>query len=409
MARVFISYVQEDLTHVVRLVTTLREYGIEVWFDRDQLRPGHRWRDEIRVGIAQGDFFIACFSKRYSERARTYMNEELTLAIEELRQRSTDRAWFLPVLLSDTQIPDRSIGGGDTLRSLQWVNLYSDWHTGVARILSVVQPNSGRVLQLIQSLNSESARERIRAADSLRAMGPLASQAVPRLLEILSDQNVTVRASAAQALGIIGVETEEVVAKLLSVVAAEEYYSSLYATMALANLGRLGVYALLDAVTSARGYALAHALDSLVGMGHRAVPHLIGVIESGEANSVIECRRTVAAEQALREISDPQALSILSRALQSSSVPVRSAAADAIGVVISRNNSLPASEMDAAVKSLVDVCKDQSIRPSAIRALGKAGAKAKEAAVSALNTALNDENESVREDVQAAIDYLTKP
>ena len=164
MARIFLSYVRDDLVDVQRLVTILREYGIDVWFDRDQLRPGHRWRDEIRAGIAQGDFFIACFSKKYSERTRTYMNEELTLAIEELRQRPTDRAWFLPVLLSETEIPDRSIGAGETLRSLQWVELYNDWHAGVSQILSVVHPNSGKVHQLIQALDSVSARERIRSA-----------------------------------------------------------------------------------------------------------------------------------------------------------------------------------------------------------------------------------------------------
>jgi hypothetical protein len=343
MARVFISYVRDDLADVERLVGILREYDIDVWFDRDQLRPGHRWRDEIRVGIAKGDFFIACFSKRYSERARTYMNEELTLAIDELRQRPTDRAWFLPVLLSDSQIPDRSIGAGETLRSLQWVALYNDWHNGVARILSVVQPNSGKVHQLIQALDSWSARKRIRAADSLGGLGPLAAEAVPHLLRLLRDKNETVRASAAEALGMIGVETEEVVGKLLSIVKrAEVYYDSTHAARALANLGRLGVYALLDA-TDSRGYAVAHdALQSLSQMGHRAVPHLIDIIEGGDKHAETAAR-------ALSDISDPVALPMLSRALQSSSPRVRIAVTNAIGNIFRYNHASSDSEQDAAI------------------------------------------------------------
>ena len=124
------------------MVNALKASGIEVWLDREQIRPGYRWADAIREAISQGDFFIACFSKEYRERSKTYMNEELTLAIEELRQRSASQSWFIPVLLSDYQIPDRIIGAGETLRSIQWVNLYEDWDFGVKNIISVIQPIS---------------------------------------------------------------------------------------------------------------------------------------------------------------------------------------------------------------------------------------------------------------------------
>jgi hypothetical protein len=33
------------------------------------------------------------------------MNEELALVIEEVRQRPTDQAWFIPVGLDDCQVP----------------------------------------------------------------------------------------------------------------------------------------------------------------------------------------------------------------------------------------------------------------------------------------------------------------
>lgn len=141
MSRVFISYVRENSEEVQRLAAELETHGIEVWLDKVKLKPGYRWQDAIREGISQGDFFIACFSTAYYNRSKTYMNEELTLAVEELRQRASDRAWFIPVLLSECEIPNRNIGGGETLRSIQWVELYKDWDNGVRLILSVIQPD----------------------------------------------------------------------------------------------------------------------------------------------------------------------------------------------------------------------------------------------------------------------------
>ena len=46
------------------------------------------------------------------------------------------------MLLNDCQVPDRDIGGGETLRSLQWVSLGPDWQEGVRRIVSALKPNA---------------------------------------------------------------------------------------------------------------------------------------------------------------------------------------------------------------------------------------------------------------------------
>jgi hypothetical protein len=99
-----------------------------------------RWKDAIRRAIRDGDFFVACFSNAYTVRTRSYMNEELTLAVEEIRQRPMHVMWFIPVLLSDCQIPERSLGAGETLRSIQWVSLYEDWERGLRRIMEVILP-----------------------------------------------------------------------------------------------------------------------------------------------------------------------------------------------------------------------------------------------------------------------------
>ena len=238
MTHVFMSYVREDSNVVHSLVTVLRAYCVEVWLDRDQLKPGYRWASAIQEAIRNGAFYIACFSNAYNARSKTYMNEELTVAIEELRQRPTDKAWFIPVILDDSEVPDRSIGAGETLRSLQWVTLYGDWHEGVRRILSLIQPDSARLHELIQALHDKSARSRIKAADSLGSLGPLAKQAVLPLANALVDENATVRAAASEALGKIGVANEEIISQLLTVLSEGQSYGSEHAARALRKLLR---------------------------------------------------------------------------------------------------------------------------------------------------------------------------
>jgi hypothetical protein len=182
MPIVFVSYVKEDAQAVFLIAAALREFGVTVWLDKDLLKPGLRWQEQIRQGISEGDFFLACFSEAYVNREKTYMNEELTLAIEELRLRPTDRAWFIPIKLTQCEVPERSIGAGETLRSIQWTELHSDWKTGMEKLLSVIVPGLERIPELIARLDHQSARKRIEAIQGLGRLGPLAEKALPKLL-----------------------------------------------------------------------------------------------------------------------------------------------------------------------------------------------------------------------------------
>lgn len=139
MPRVFISYIRENTEEVQRLYDALTEHGVKVWLDRNSIMPGTRWKQAIHGAIRHGDFFIACFSRQYNKRDKAYMNEELAIAIDELRKYSSRRAWFIPVKLSECEIPDLSIGAGETLQDIQWVNLYESWEAGIQYILSAIK------------------------------------------------------------------------------------------------------------------------------------------------------------------------------------------------------------------------------------------------------------------------------
>jgi TIR domain len=145
MSHVFISYVHEDSADVERIVFHLRSAGVAVWIDRENIPPGARWKDTIRDGIRKGTFFVPCFSKAYLDRARTYMNEELAIAVEELRLRPRSRTWFLPVSLDGSDVPELPIGPGETLLDLQTTRLNHSWEQGITRLISVIVPHSPRL------------------------------------------------------------------------------------------------------------------------------------------------------------------------------------------------------------------------------------------------------------------------
>ncbi|MGH8626550.1 MAG: toll/interleukin-1 receptor domain-containing protein [Gammaproteobacteria bacterium] len=135
MTHVFISYVRENEAVVDRLYSDLRAHGINVWRDREAIMPGQRWQSAIRDAIRGGAYFLACFSNEYSARSRTYINEELTVAIEELRTRHLDMVWFIPIRLHECEVPPRSIGAGEDLTHLQWVDLFRNWNAGIDSLL----------------------------------------------------------------------------------------------------------------------------------------------------------------------------------------------------------------------------------------------------------------------------------
>ena len=62
MTQVFISYSRKDLSFVERLVTDLRNAGLDAWYDVSSLGGGSQWRIEIEKAIRNNQLFIAVLS-----------------------------------------------------------------------------------------------------------------------------------------------------------------------------------------------------------------------------------------------------------------------------------------------------------------------------------------------------------
>ena len=139
---VFISYRSIDYNlGVEKIVDSLEKNGISVWIDRENLLPGQDWQIAIRRAIEDGMFFIACFSNNYWNKTTNYMNEELQIAIDQLRKMPDDQIWFIPVKLDDCKIPHFDIRQNKTLESKQFVSLYQGWDIGVNKIIKTIKSN----------------------------------------------------------------------------------------------------------------------------------------------------------------------------------------------------------------------------------------------------------------------------
>jgi transcriptional regulator with XRE-family HTH domain len=152
----FISYVREDSHRVGQLQQALEAAGIPVWRDTAALWPGEDWRAKIRQAITDDALvFVACYSRASFRRRKSYQNEELALATEQLRQRRPDDPWLIPVRLDECEIPDLDLGGGRTLASIQRADLFGDrYGEELAKLIAVVSRILGRETSITARLRT---------------------------------------------------------------------------------------------------------------------------------------------------------------------------------------------------------------------------------------------------------------
>ncbi|GAA3464229.1 toll/interleukin-1 receptor domain-containing protein [Saccharothrix longispora] len=138
---VFLSYVREDSERVDRLQRALEAEDVPVWRDIGSLWPGQDWKLEIADAIGHGSFaFLACFSEHSAARGRSYQNEELVLAVEQMRLRRPGQPWLIPVRFAPVALPAFPLGAGRLLSDLHGVDLFGgDDEVRVGRLVGAVK------------------------------------------------------------------------------------------------------------------------------------------------------------------------------------------------------------------------------------------------------------------------------
>ena len=106
---VFLSYASEDADAAARICEALRAAGVEVWFDRSELRGGDAWDSRIKKQIHDCALFIPLISAHTNARLEGYFRGEWNLATRRLVNIAHDAAFLVPVVVDKTREADARV------------------------------------------------------------------------------------------------------------------------------------------------------------------------------------------------------------------------------------------------------------------------------------------------------------
>src|SRR5215469_9613682 len=137
---VFLSYASQDTQAAQRICDALRAAGIDVWFDKSELRGGDAWDRSIRQQIHDCVLFVPIISRHTHERLEGYFRREWRLAVERAGDMAENKAFLVPVVIDSTTDRDPSVP--EKFRELQWTRLPGGEATSafVERIRRLLSP-----------------------------------------------------------------------------------------------------------------------------------------------------------------------------------------------------------------------------------------------------------------------------
>jgi len=118
---VFLSYASQDAEAAQRICAALRSAGLEVWFDRSELRGGDAWDRSIRRQIKTCALFLPVISRSTHDRDEGYFRLEWKLAVDRCHLMAADKTFLLPVVIDDTPDDDERVP--ERFREVQWTRL----------------------------------------------------------------------------------------------------------------------------------------------------------------------------------------------------------------------------------------------------------------------------------------------
>ncbi len=104
-----------------RICEALRAAGVEVWFDRSELRGGDAWDSQIKKQIHDCALFVPLISAHTNARIEGYFRGEWNLATRRLVNRAHDAAFLMPVVIDETREADARVP--EEFFRAQWTRL----------------------------------------------------------------------------------------------------------------------------------------------------------------------------------------------------------------------------------------------------------------------------------------------
>ena len=118
---VFLSYASQDAEAARRVSEALQAAGVEVWFDRSELRGGDAWDQKIRKQIRECALFVPIVSANTQQRAEGYFRLEWKLAHDRTELMARGKPFLLPVCIDETKDWDAIVP--DSFTTVQWTRL----------------------------------------------------------------------------------------------------------------------------------------------------------------------------------------------------------------------------------------------------------------------------------------------
>ena len=118
---IFLSYASEDTEAARRVCEALRAEGLEVWFDKSELRGGDAWDASIRSQIKECALFLPVISANTQRRTEGYFRLEWRLAEQRSHLMAKSRPFIVPVAVDDT--PEAGAQVPDAFLEVQWSRL----------------------------------------------------------------------------------------------------------------------------------------------------------------------------------------------------------------------------------------------------------------------------------------------
>lgn len=147
MIRAFISYSSVDIDFVNHLADAIKQQGIEIWLDNENLRVGDSLVQNISGGLSDADFIIVVLST--NSISSEWVKRELEIGIN--REIAEKRMLVLPVLYENVEIPAFLSG-----------RIYADFRNDTNFATSITL--------LIQAMSSSEAFHRERRTNSGKAI-----------------------------------------------------------------------------------------------------------------------------------------------------------------------------------------------------------------------------------------------
>lgn len=133
--KIFISYASEDEEHARRIYEALKADGFDPWYDREGIRGGGRWDEEIPDALDRADYVVVVQSRAMGEKTFSYVNKEIDLALKRQQLARRGIRFIVPVQIDDSPPLD-------DLRHLQSLDLRSS--EGIRELASVIRRDQQR-------------------------------------------------------------------------------------------------------------------------------------------------------------------------------------------------------------------------------------------------------------------------